>query len=332
MPKITVLTTFFNSEKTLEECIESILNQSFSDFEFILVDDGSTDNSLEILESYQDERISLIRSNHIGRAQALNLGLKNSKGKYVAILDADDESLPERLSEQFFVLENENISLVASNANLVNECGDKFGQTNFPLNHDELVSKLLKLEPFPHSSVMFSKEMAINLGGYNKRCLKSIDFNFYLEIIQAKLKILCLEKSLINLRRHPGSWGVSDEKSLQLFYGFLGLTFYFLTSKNKRNIMCKDDHEFLLFENLLSEWFYSSKIYKNSKAKKYFFEARVSFMKLDLRSFFKSSLKAANMDPAFFTYRGAGFDEKDILSFLGYASRESEEARRIIND
>ena len=104
-PKITVITTFFNSQETIAGNIESILNQSLDDFEFVLVDDGSTDKTINVIKSFRDNRIKIIQSAHIGRAKALNLGLTNAKGKYIAILDADDESLPQRLSTQSYALQ-----------------------------------------------------------------------------------------------------------------------------------------------------------------------------------------------------------------------------------
>ena len=146
----------------------------------------------------------------------------------------------------------------------------KFGQTDFPVSHEELVLNLLNLKPFPHSSVMFRRDIMEELGGYNERCQKSIDYNFYLEMIQADKRIHCLEENLINLRRYPGSWGVSDQKSLQFFYGFLGLVAYFVYKRNNINLMRIDKQKFEVIEGLLSKWFYSSSIYKKSMAKKHF--------------------------------------------------------------
>ena len=331
-PKITVITTFFNSQETIAGNIESILNQSLDDFEFVLVDDGSTDKTINVIKSFRDNRIKIIKSAHIGIAKALNLGLTNAKGKYIAILDADDESLPQRLSTQSYALQEKSISLIASNANLIDVKGMKFGQTDFPVSHEELVLNLLNLKPFPHSSVMFRRDIMEELGGYNERCQKSIDYNFYLEMIQADKRIHCLEENLINLRRYPGSWGVSDQKSLQFFYGFLGLVAYFVYKRNNINLMRIDKQKFEVIEGLLSKWFYSSSIYKKSMAKKHFFEARTSIRKFDIFNFVKNSVRAFTFDPIFLAYRGVNFSESDVLSFLDYIYKESEEGKRIITN
>ena len=95
MPKVTVLMSVYNSEKFLRESINSILEQTFKDFEFLIINDGSTDSSREIILSYNDPRITLFdNKNNIGLTKSLNKGLDLAKGEYIARQDADDISLP----------------------------------------------------------------------------------------------------------------------------------------------------------------------------------------------------------------------------------------------
>ncbi len=105
-PKITVLMSVYNGEKYLRNAVGSILNQTITDFEFIIINDGSTDGSREILESYNDDRIVLINQNNTGLTKALNKGLSLARGEYVARIDADDSANPARLEKQLIFLRN----------------------------------------------------------------------------------------------------------------------------------------------------------------------------------------------------------------------------------
>jgi len=95
----------FNGERYLREAIDSILQQTFVDFEFIIIDDGSTDSSASIMSSYADRRIRVIRQKNRGLSAALNVGLKAAEGRYIARMDADDVSLPHRFGRQYLFLE-----------------------------------------------------------------------------------------------------------------------------------------------------------------------------------------------------------------------------------
>jgi glycosyltransferase involved in cell wall biosynthesis len=105
--KISILMPVYNGEKYLREAIDSILNQTFTDFEFLIVDDGSTDNSVEIINSYQNSRINLVKNDkNEGLVYTLNRGLSLAKGEYIARMDCDDISLPERLKKQIDFLDS----------------------------------------------------------------------------------------------------------------------------------------------------------------------------------------------------------------------------------
>ena len=106
MPIVSVVTTFYNASSTIRDTIESIIESDFDDFEIILVDDGSTDDSNEIILEINDVRIHLHKPGRIGRSLALNLGLDKAIGKYIAILDADDLCLPSRFSIQASMLDS----------------------------------------------------------------------------------------------------------------------------------------------------------------------------------------------------------------------------------
>ena len=106
-PKITVVMPVYNGEKYLDTAIKSILNQTFTNFEFVIVDDASTDSSARIINSYKDKRIKLIQNNvNLGIPTTRNKCLQESSGEYIAVLDCDDYAYPSRLAEQFEFMEN----------------------------------------------------------------------------------------------------------------------------------------------------------------------------------------------------------------------------------
>jgi len=112
--KVSIVMSVYNAQKYLDEAIESILNQTYSNFEFIIINDGSTDKSLEIIENYakKDSRIIVINRENKGLIYSLNEGIRKANGKYIARMDADDISLPQRLEKQVeFMEKNKNIGI-----------------------------------------------------------------------------------------------------------------------------------------------------------------------------------------------------------------------------
>lgn len=168
-PPISVVMSVYNGERYLREAVESILNQSFSNFEFIIVDDGSTDDSVAILSSFSDRRIRLLRQNNKGLATALNSGINLARGKYIARMDADDVSLSLRFELQYKFLERHpKCIVVGSNANIVDRNGKYIYTSSMPLDWESIRSRL-PLSPFYHSSTMFQKEYFDRYGGYYEK-------------------------------------------------------------------------------------------------------------------------------------------------------------------
>tara|TARA_Y100000758_G_C15715118_1_gene298713 strand:+ start:62 stop:490 length:429 start_codon:yes stop_codon:yes gene_type:complete len=105
MPRVSVVTSVYNGEAYVEECIDSILNQTFQDFEYIILNNGSTDRTAEILNHYTDSRIHIIHQENLGISRSLNKGINLSKSELIARLDADDYALPQRLEKQIAFME-----------------------------------------------------------------------------------------------------------------------------------------------------------------------------------------------------------------------------------
>ena len=167
--KATVLMSVFNGEKYLKEAIESILGQTFSDFEFLIINDGSTDSSKEIILSYNDPRIRYVENEkNIGLTKSLNKGLALAQGEYIARMDADDVSLPERLEKQVNFLDSQkDIVLAGSHSDFINEDGKVFKTNKRTYTKEELYYNLTFGNVFPHSSAMFRKKEILDMGGYD---------------------------------------------------------------------------------------------------------------------------------------------------------------------
>lgn len=167
-PRITVLMPVYNAEPYLREAVESILQQQCGDFEFLIVDDGSTDRSVEIIDSYRDPRIRVAQNGrNLGLVAALNRGLELARGALVARMDADDVALTARLARQLAVMEAEPaVVLLGSHVEVIDEAGNRVTVWRFPTS-DPLIRWSLLFECcFAHSAVMFRREAVRAAGAY----------------------------------------------------------------------------------------------------------------------------------------------------------------------
>lgn len=161
LPAVSVIMSVYNGARFLRESIDSILFQSFTDFEFIIWNDGSTDNSEEIIKSYEDSRIRYFSHDNQGLGRALNQACREARGKYIARMDDDDISLPYRFSKEFDYLESHpEVVLVSSSAYYIDEKGEYLGQS-FQYTY----SRIIKSRIF-HPGVMFRKADYDKTQGY----------------------------------------------------------------------------------------------------------------------------------------------------------------------
>jgi len=168
-PKISVIMSVYNGMPHLPEAIESILNQSFPDFELIIVNDCSSDNSLKVIKSFTDKRIKIIENvTNIGLTKSLNKALKTAKGGYIARMDADDISLPKRFQKQIaFFNDNPKYALLGTWAKIWKNNIPSGRFHKHPQDSQILRFILLFNNPFVHSSVMFRKSAIDQIGLYN---------------------------------------------------------------------------------------------------------------------------------------------------------------------
>ncbi len=168
-PLVSVVMPVYNGEKYLREAIDSILNQAFKDFEFIIINDGSTDKSEEIIKSYNDNRIRLISQNNLKLIKSLNKGVKLAVGKYIARMDADDISLPERLEKEVeFLNRNQDVCLVGTYSFVIGPDGKVIDTWKGFSENKKIKENLLICNQFCHGSVIFRKKCIEDVGFYRE--------------------------------------------------------------------------------------------------------------------------------------------------------------------
>ena len=156
-PQVSVLLPVYNAQDYLRESIDSILNQSFTDFELIIINDGSTDHSKDIIDSYTDPRIRLIDQDNAGLPVSLNRAIAIAKGQYLARQDADDVSLPNRLAEQVGFMEQQGLDICGCDFDIINERGQVIESITTPHTPESMAITLACTVPFAHGSVMMRK-------------------------------------------------------------------------------------------------------------------------------------------------------------------------------
>jgi glycosyltransferase involved in cell wall biosynthesis len=182
-PKISVVMSVYNGAQHLREAIDSVLGQSLEDFEFIIVNDGSTDESEKIIKSYTDKRIKLISRDNRGLVASLNEAVGQARGQYIARQDADDISKPERLRAELDILEaRPEVVIVGSSIETIDASGKKLNEHRVLLNNPELKQELMVRSPFAHGSVMFQRTAFERAGGYQAEEWPAEDYGLWLRL------------------------------------------------------------------------------------------------------------------------------------------------------
>ncbi|GHT15430.1 glycosyl transferase [Bacteroidia bacterium] len=199
--KISIVMPVYNADAYLAESIQSILNQTLVDFELIIIDDGSTDNTTQIVRSFSDIRIVLLRNEHdfIG---SLNLGIKQAKGKYIARMDADDAMLPNRLQVQYdFMEQNQTIDVCGSWAEIF---GDGDGLLRTPIEHKQIVAIMLLYNPMIHPSVIMRRSVLKYLRKPYKRDYPAAeDYKLWIDLAGKGARFANIPQVLLRYRQSP---------------------------------------------------------------------------------------------------------------------------------
>lgn len=217
-PFVTVLVSVYNAEIFLKEAINSVLNQTFKDFELLMIDDGSVDKSLKVIKSYEDKRIKIvIHKNNRGLIFSLNEGLKLSRGKYIVRMDSDDISLPTRILEQVdFMEKNRQVVACGAWAEAIDENGVFMFKMKSPAG---LLLKYNFWKPTPliHPSVIMRKSMLKGFR-FSKTATMAEDYDLWLRL-NRRHKLFNLSKFLIRYRIHRKSISHKN-RDMQLFSSY----------------------------------------------------------------------------------------------------------------
>jgi len=195
-PRVSVLMTVYNGAATIESAVRSVIAQEYADWELVVVDDGSTDWSADIVEAVavENSRIVVYRPGRLGRGNALNFGLARCRGEYIAILDADDLALPQRLSRQVDLLDRRpEVGLVATWAEVRDEDGRLLAKQRLPYDGRTLRRLLARDYPFTHSSVTYRKSVLQMVGGFNETLQCCVDYDVAVRIA-AISEIACVQE------------------------------------------------------------------------------------------------------------------------------------------
>jgi glycosyltransferase involved in cell wall biosynthesis len=191
----------YNGGIYLREAVNSIINQTYDNFEFIIIDDASTDDTNAVLDSFNDARIKIIKNeSNLGLTRSLNKGLQLAQGKYIARMDADDISDRKRFERQVkFLEENTHIDLCGTWKSLVN---DPQRISEYPVTHDEIKLALLSHNPFAHPSVMWRKDVFDKLGlSYNEEYVTSQDYELWNRAVY-RIQTANIPENLLFYREH----------------------------------------------------------------------------------------------------------------------------------
>lgn len=219
-PKISVIMSVYNGEQFLKESLESILGQSFTDFEFIIIDDCSNDKTPEILKAYsfRDPRIKIISNKeNLGLTKSLNEGAKEARGEYVARMDSGDTSEKERFEKQVkFLNDNSDFIVVGAWAYFIDEDGARVGEMKTQTKDINIRKYLIRHNQFVHSSIMVRKNVLEKAGLYNEEWRYAQDYELYFRLLPLG-KMANIPEYLVSYRLSPNSITRSKNKKQIMF-------------------------------------------------------------------------------------------------------------------
>lgn len=210
-PKISVLMAVYNGEKSVRKTIASVLNQTYSDFELVIIDDCSTDKTLQIIQSYSDSDPRLVISTNktnIGQINSLNIGLRQARGTYIARTDAGDISLPQRFEKQITYLdEHPEVVVVGTGAVRYDAKGKVIDVLRMPGDPTSMRQMAVVASPIIHVSVMMRKETIIQAGGYHPDYFISADYQLWSKLLQKDFQLANIPEVLVGYEVSPKSLG-----------------------------------------------------------------------------------------------------------------------------
>lgn len=256
----------YNGARWLDDAIQSILDQTFTDFEFIIVNDGSNDRTLEIINGFasNDQRIVLIDKPNTGLADSLNYGIRQARGEWIARIDADDLCSPDRLQRQYeFAQSDASLVLIGSGLLEIDEHGQPGKSYQYPASHKALLNRLTTMRSFfGHSSAFYRADTARALGGYRSRIKRGQDFDFWLRFSEIG-RIACLAAPLLKIRKHPSQISHDEQGQRQIIDSRVALVSYWLRRQGFVDpVSAYSDVDFDIFRTWIMERLQSDNLYE----------------------------------------------------------------------
>lgn len=238
MPLVTVLLPVYNAERHLAESVQSILDQTFSDFELLIVDDGSTDKSAEIIHLFTDKRIRYIKNEqNLKLIKTLNRGLQEARGEFIARMDSDDISFPQRLERQLqFFQRRPDVDVAGTFAIRIDDKGLHGALIKRPVG-DELQKTVWWPTPLLHPTVMMRRQVVDRGFTYDESCLHCEDYDLWIRLSKAGLKIENLPAPMLYYRVHGGGVSIQN-RQLQLRNSFQVFSKHFKVSLSEMEYYC----------------------------------------------------------------------------------------------
>jgi len=200
-PKISVLMSVYNGEKFLKEAIDSVVNQTFRDFEFIIIDDASTDSSANIIKSYQDDRIFYFgNEKNLGLTKSLNKALAFAKGEFIARIDYDDICYQDRFEKQMkYIDEHKDCKILFSDITKIDDSGNAIPSYSRIRSSEDIYYLMHFINPVIHPTVLIKKELLIDAGGFNEEYQYAQDYELWSRLIY-NFKFYKINKPLLYYR------------------------------------------------------------------------------------------------------------------------------------
>ena len=215
-PAVSVILPVYNGEGYIAEAVASILMQTFTDFELIIINDGSSDNTADILSTFlSDERVSIISRENKGLIYSLNEGINKARGKYIARMDADDYSYPNRLALQVDLMDKDELDICGGHYLIIGKTDKFLGSVFLPTDLSAFQLYLSIMPPFAHGSVMFRKRFWIeNELKYGSVYKEAEDFSLWQEFYFKGARFGNVNEVIFKYRDHPASFSYRKMKAM----------------------------------------------------------------------------------------------------------------------
>jgi glycosyltransferase involved in cell wall biosynthesis len=246
-PTITVLMSCYNAEKWLISSVPSVLNQTFTNFEFIIIDDGSADNTLNIIHDFAktDSRIVVLSKPNTGLSDSLNIGIQMARGDWIARIDADDIFEPMKLEKQILATEkNPNLVFIGTGLTIIDDSGRKLNTYNYPSKHALLSRNLKTARKFPpHASAMYKTSAVRKLGGYRGRVSKAEDADLWLRLSEVG-ELTSVTGPYVQIRKHSGQISHFENGTRQMLDARIATVASWLRHYKHQDPISLDEHSF----------------------------------------------------------------------------------------